>query len=87
VPRVRIEWLLYAKLQTTWEPASRNRLTGGGCKPVYAADNGNILVVNDTLKGNESCQVRIQEMNASELLRKRRNLIRRCQNRGFRTIL
>jgi hypothetical protein len=50
VPRARIEWLLYAKLQTTWEPTSRNRLTGGDCKPVYAADIGNILVVNDTLK-------------------------------------
>jgi hypothetical protein len=29
---------------------SRNRFTGGGCKPVYAADFGNGLVVNDTLK-------------------------------------
>jgi hypothetical protein len=29
---------------------SRNRLAGGGCKPVYAADFGNELVVNDTFK-------------------------------------
>ena len=29
---------------------SRNRLSGGGCKPVYAADFGNELVVNDTFK-------------------------------------
>jgi len=29
---------------------SRNRFTGGGCKPVYAADFRNGLVVNDTLK-------------------------------------
>jgi hypothetical protein len=28
----------------------RNRLTGGGFKPVYAADHGNVLVVNDTFK-------------------------------------
>ena len=29
---------------------SRNRLSGGGCKPLYAADFGNELVVNDTFK-------------------------------------
>jgi hypothetical protein len=27
-----------------------NRFTGRGCKPVYAADTGNGLVVNDTSK-------------------------------------
>jgi hypothetical protein len=48
----------------------RNRLTGGGCKPAYAAEPGNRLVVNDTLKGSNSCQVRIQEMNASEHCRR-----------------
>ena len=30
--------------------ASRNRLAGGGCKPVYAAEMGNCEVVNDTFK-------------------------------------
>ena len=29
---------------------SRNRLTGGGYKPVYAAYMGNLSVVNDTFK-------------------------------------
>jgi hypothetical protein len=29
---------------------SRNRLAGGGYKPVYAAESGNRLVVNDTFK-------------------------------------
>jgi len=29
---------------------SRNRFAGEGCKPVYAAGNGNVLVVNDTFK-------------------------------------
>jgi hypothetical protein len=29
---------------------SRNRLAGGGCKPVHAADFGNGLVVNDAFK-------------------------------------
>jgi hypothetical protein len=61
----------------------RNRLTGGGCKPVYAADTGNGLVVNDILKGSMSCQVRIRKMSARELLKKRRNAIRRRQNRGI----
>jgi hypothetical protein len=28
----------------------RNRLAGGDCKPEYAADYGNVLVVNDTFK-------------------------------------
>ncbi|MDR0725430.1 MAG: hypothetical protein LBF59_05410 [Prevotellaceae bacterium] len=65
----------------------RNRLTGGGFKPVYAADIGNELVVNDTFKKAViNCQVWIQEMNASELSKKRRNLARRCQNRGMATI-
>ena len=67
-----------------WSPA--NRFAGKGCKPVYAADFGNELVVNDTLKGSLNCQVRIQEMTARELLKKRRNLIRRCQNWSFRKI-
>jgi hypothetical protein len=42
---------------------------------VYAADQGNLFVVNDTLKGNFSCQVRIQEMTARELSKRRRNPI------------
>ena len=29
---------------------SRNRLSGGGCKPVYAAFSGSRFVVNDTFK-------------------------------------
>jgi hypothetical protein len=45
----------------------RNRLTGEGCKPVYAAENGNVLVINDILKGSKSCQVWIRKMNGSEL--------------------
>ena len=36
---------------------SRNRLTGGDCKPVYAAVPGNRPVVNDTLKGYINSQV------------------------------
>ena len=39
------------ELLNTWELlVSRNRLTGGGCKPVYAAVYGNVVVVNDTFK-------------------------------------
>jgi hypothetical protein len=54
--------------------ASRNRLSGGGCKPVYAADFGSELVVNDTFKRQfKNCQVWIQEMTARELLKRRRN--------------
>jgi hypothetical protein len=30
--------------------AYRNRLIGGGYKPEYAADFGNVLIVNNTLK-------------------------------------
>jgi len=56
------ECAIMRRLLITWEMASRNRLTGGDCKPVYAADIGNVLVVNDTLKGSFNRQVRIQEM-------------------------
>jgi len=62
---------------------SRSRLAGGGCKPVYAAKMGSHEVVNDTLKGSFNCQVRIQEMNVSELLKRRRNTVRRCQNQSI----
>ena len=51
VPCLCMEWLPYTELFITWELlVSRNRLTGGGCKPVYAACFGNRLVVNDTFK-------------------------------------
>jgi len=38
------------KLLITWEVTSRNRLSGGDCKPVYAADFGNGLAVRDIFK-------------------------------------
>jgi len=37
-----------------------NRRTGGDCNPVYASDFGNVLVVNDTLKGSFNCQVKMR---------------------------
>jgi len=39
------------RLFITCEMSSRNCLSVGDCKPVYAADFGNVLEVKDTLKG------------------------------------
>jgi hypothetical protein len=45
-----MEWLPFANCKFHGSMVSRNRLAGGDCKPVYAADFGNDLVVNDTFK-------------------------------------
>ena len=45
-----MEWLPYVNCKLQGSLASRNRPAGEGCQPVYAADNGNILVVNNTFK-------------------------------------
>jgi len=50
VPCERVKWLSHVNCKLHGRLVSRNRFAGEGCKPVYAAGNGNVLVVNDTFK-------------------------------------
>ena len=65
----------------TWESlASRNRLTGGGCKPVYAAESGNCLVVNDTFKRQRKLSGVDTGVDRKGTIEEASKTQRRCQN-------
>ena len=69
------------ELLITWESlVSRSRLTGGGCKPVYAAETGNFLVVNDTLKRQRELSGEGTGGDRKGTIDEASKLQRRCQN-------
>jgi hypothetical protein len=73
----------FAKLPNTWELlVSRSRLTGGGYKPVYAAETGNREVVNDTLKRQRKLSGVNTGGDCKGTIEEASKLQRRCQNWG-----
>jgi len=71
----------FAKLLITWELlVSRNRLTRGGCKPVYAAVQGNLTVVNDTFKRQRKLSGGNTGGDCKGTIDEASKLQKRCQN-------